>query len=127
MSTLTENAVNTATQNAGRPTTMSVADFCKTFVSKDASGKDIVGLSEIVPKIRTNSNGYPYVTFINSANIATNIYFTVNASDTVHEGQDLREIAHDLQIVLVTYKDGRESRAKISRKSTSRLTIEDLF
>ena len=126
MNTLTENAVNTATQNAGRPTTMSVADFCKTFVSKDASGNDIVGLSEIVPKIRTNSNGYPYVTFINSANIATNIYFTVNSSDTVSEGQDLREIAKDLQIVFVVNSDG-EQRIKLSRKSTSRLTIEDLF
>ncbi len=86
MENLLENsaAVNT------RPTTMSVVEFCKSQ-----------NLTEIVPKIRINANGYPYVTFINSDNVATNIYFTVNASDTVSEGQDLREIAHDLQIVFV--------------------------
>lgn len=109
MENLLENAVNT------RPTTMSVVEFCK---SND--------LTEIVPKIRVNSNGYPYVTFINSDNVATNIYFTVNASDTVSEGQDLREIASDLQIVFVKNELG-EDRIKLSRKSTSRLTVDNLF
>jgi hypothetical protein len=109
MQNLLENAVNT------RPTTMSVVEFCK---SND--------LTEIVPKIRVNSNGYPYVTFINSDNVATNIYFTVNASDTVSEGQDLREIASDLQIVFVKNELG-EDRIKLSRKSTSRLTVDNLF
>lgn len=129
METLLENAAATAQTNANdsssntRPTVMSVAEFCKM--------KHFV---ELVPKVRFNANEYPFITFITGpshptlgANKAENIYFTVNASDTVHEGQDLREIAHDLQIVLVTYTDGRESRAKISRKSSSRLTIEDLF
>lgn len=109
MENLLENAVN------NRPTTMSVVEFCK---SND--------LTEIVPKIRINSNGYPYVTFINSDNVATNIYFTVNASDTVSEGQDLREIASDLQIVFVKNELG-EDRIKLSRKSTSRLTVDNLF
>jgi len=109
MENLLENAVNT------RPTTMSVVEFCK---SND--------LTEIVPKIRINANGYPYVTFINSDNVATNIYFTVNASDTVSEGQDLREIASDLQIVFVKNELG-EDRIKLSRKSTSRLTVDNLF
>jgi hypothetical protein len=111
MENLLENsaAVNT------RPTTMSVVEFCKSQ-----------NLTEIVPKIRINANGYPYVTFINSDNVATNIYFTVNASDTVSEGQDLREIAHDLQIVFVKNELG-EDRIKLSRKSTSRLTVDNLF
>ena len=109
-----------------RPTTMSVVDFCKSFVSLDRNGKETVVLTEIVPKIRVNANGYPYVTFINSDNVATNIYFTVNASDTVSEGQDLREIASDLQIVFVKNELG-EDRIKLSRKSTSRLTVDNLF
>lgn len=122
MENLLENAAATAQTNANdtssntRPTVMTVAEFCKM--------KKFV---ELVPKVRFNANEYPFITFITADNKAENIYFTVNASDTVHEGQDLREIAHDLQIVLVTYNDGRESRAKISRKSSSRLTIEDLF
>lgn len=121
METLLENAVATAQTNANdnantRPTVMTVAEFCK-----------MKGFVELVPKVRFNANSYPFITFINGKNEAENIYFTVNASENVHEGQDLREIAHDLQIVVVSYTDGRESRAKISRKSSSRLTIEDLF
>lgn len=129
MDTLLENAAATAQTNANdnssntRPTVMTVAEFCK-----------MKHFSELVPKVRFNSNEYPFVTFITGpshptlgANKAENIYFTVNASENLYDGQDLREIAHDLQIVLVTYSDGRESRAKLSRKSSSRLTIEDLF
>ena len=128
MEDLLENAAATAQTNANdsssntRPTVMSVAEFCKM--------KHFV---ELIPKVRVNANEYPFITFITGpssplgANKAENIYFTVNASENVHEGQDLREIAHDLQIVVVSYTDGRESRAKISRKSSSRLTIEDLF
>jgi len=121
MSTLTENAAATAQTNANdnssntRPTVMAVAEFCKMFK-----------FVELVPKVRMNSNDYPFITFITADNVATNIYFTVNASETVHEGQDLREIAKDLQIVFVVNADG-EQRIKLSRKSTSRLTIEDLF
>lgn len=115
MENLLESAAATATPTASRPTTMSVGEFCKSQ-----------GLTQIVPKIRVNSNGYPYVTFINGENVATNIYFTVNASDTVSEGQDLREISDDLQIVFVQNADG-EDRIKLSRKSTSRLSVEDLF
>lgn len=110
-----ENLLENSAAVNSRPTTMSVVEFCK---SND--------LTEIVPKIRVNANGYPYVTFINSDNVATNIYFTVNASDTVSEGQDLREIAHDLQIVFVKNELG-EDRIKLSRKSTSRLTVDNLF
>lgn len=120
MENLLENAVNT------RPTTMSIVDFCKSFQGVDRNGNPLIGLTEIVPKVRINSNGYPYVTFINSDNVATNIYFTVNASDTVSEGQDLREIASDLQIVFVKNELG-EDRIKLSRKSTSRLTVDNLF
>lgn len=122
MENLLENAAATAQTNANdtssntRPTVMTVAEFCKM--------KKFV---ELVPKVRFNANEYPFITFITADNKAENIYFTVNSSETVHEGQDLREIANDLQIVLVTYNDGRESRAKLSRKSSSRLTIEDLF
>ena len=126
MENLLESAAATATPTASRPTTMSVGEFCKTFVSQDSEGNKIIGLTQIVPKVRVNSNGYPYVTFINKANVATNIYFTVNASDTVSEGQDLRDIADDLQIVFVQNADG-EDRIKLSRKSTSRLSVEDLF
>jgi hypothetical protein len=122
MENLLENAAATAQTNANdsssntRPTVMTVPEFCKM--------KKFV---ELIPKVRFNSNEYPFITFLTADNKAENIYFTVNSSDTVHEGQDLRDIANDLQIVLVTYTDGRESRAKLSRKSSSRLTIEDLF
>lgn len=110
-----ENLVENTAAVTTAPTIMSIADFCK-------SRK----LTEIVPKVRMNANGYPYVTFINADNVAENIYFTKNASGTVEEDMDLRIIAKDLQIVFVVNSDGEE-RVKLSRKSTSRLSIEDLF
>jgi hypothetical protein len=98
-----------------RPTIMSVAEFCKSR-----------NLVEIVPQVRMNTSGYPYVTFIDRDNKAENIYFTINASDTVEENMDLKLIAHDLQIVFVKNADG-EDRIKLSRKSVSRLAVADLF
>lgn len=110
MENLVENAATIS-----RPTIMSVAEFCKSR-----------NLVEIVPHVRMNASGYPYVTFIDRDNKAENIYFTINASGTVEENMDLKLIAHDLQVVFVKNADG-EDRIKLSRKSVSRLSVADLF
>ena len=96
-----------------------VIESVKAFCAKNA-------IIEVVPKVRVNDNGYPYVTFINKDNEATNVYFSINAAGTVEENQDIREIAKDLQIVYVKNAAG-EDRIKLSRKSASRITVEDLF
>ena len=107
---------NAATIAATRPTVKTV----KEFVTEN-------GFVEIAREVRANSNGYPFVTFINGQNIATNVYFSQNAAGTVEAGQPItRELIADLQIVFVKNADG-EDRIKISRKSTSRLSLEDLF
>jgi len=111
-----ENLMENTQAVVDRPTIMSIAEFCKSR-----------NLTEIVPRVRVNVNGYPYVTFIDGEkNLAENIYFTQNASDTVEEDMDIRTIAKDLQIVFVVNSDGEE-RIKLSRKSTSRLSVTDLF
>jgi hypothetical protein len=53
-----------------------IKDFCK---SK--------GFTQIAPSIRTNTNGYPFITFITAANVAENIYFSRNAAQAVGAGQ----------------------------------------
>lgn len=62
-----------------KPTTelkaMSIKDFAK-----------YKGFINIVPRVRTNTNGYPYVTFLNEKNEAENIYFSKKASEQVAEG-----------------------------------------
>lgn len=55
---------------------ISVKSFCK--------DKGFVSVAKCV---RVNSNGYPYITFINSLNEAENVYFSKKASQDVTEGE----------------------------------------
>lgn len=66
-------------EQATKPTTelktTSIKDFAK---SK--------GFVNIVPRVRINDNGYPYVTFLDIDNKAENIYFSRKAAEQVAEG-----------------------------------------
>ena len=33
------------------------------------------GITQIIPIVRTNVNGYPYLTMVDSKNVAENVYF----------------------------------------------------
>jgi len=45
------------------------------------------GFVQISPAIRTNVNGYPFITFINAKNEAENVYFSKNSAKAVGAGQ----------------------------------------
>ena len=45
-----------------------------------------LGFTQFVKLVRCNSNGYPYITFINDNNEATNVYFSKAASTMVTDG-----------------------------------------
>lgn len=82
---------------------------------------------QIGTKIRANVNDYLYLTFINSENEALNVYFSVNASDEVEEGQDVTgELLNSLQVFYVTNSQG-DSRVKLGFKSSKRLNIFELL
>ena len=104
--------------------TYSLENFMTTF-----------GYSRIIPELRRNENGYPFLTFIaevNGANISENIYFSKGAAALCPEGKDVpvsAEFITSFQVSIVVNGDGEE-RMKLSRKGTfanNWLSLTDLF
>jgi hypothetical protein len=44
------------------------------------------GITSIVPFVRVNANGYPFVTLLNASNEANNLYFASNIAKEYPEG-----------------------------------------
>lgn len=85
------------------------------------------GFTQIHSTIRTNTNGYNYMTFIDADNKAENVYFSKNSSSTVKAGQTVtKELLADLVVAHVKNAEG-ESRIKITRKSTTRIDLADML
>lgn len=117
-----DNSISTqATSNPANTTdtqleTMSVKDFMKSN-----------GLT-VVNTVRENTNGYPYLTFINKDNVAENIYFSKSLSDKFSAGQPvIKGFFTGIIMSFVTYEDGREDRWKLSSEGGNRLDADSLF
>lgn len=87
---------------------MEVIDF-RTLVQK--------GLVRNYSVLRINASGYPFVTILNKANRASNLYFSKNSSasviDTFGEGADITEFLKAAQVVK-TVNAENEVRYKLS-------------
>jgi NAD(P)H-flavin reductase len=83
----------------------------------------------VVKIVRENKNNYPYITFVNGANEAQNVYFSKTAAKTVAQGQEIAKGFFAPFIATeVTYTDGRPTQWKISTKGESlRAPTEELF
>ena len=92
------------------------------------------GYSPIIPELRRNENGYPYLTFIahvNGSNVSENIYFSKGAAALCPEGSGpvTAEFITSFQVVITVNGDGEE-RVKLSRKgsfTSTWLSMSDLF
>jgi hypothetical protein len=85
---------------------------------------DAEGYQEVNKEVRTNTNGYPFVTFINAENEAENIYFSKEQAKLVHEGQNSLEAIRGKNILEIEYENG-DIRLKISGAG-ERLSLGDL-
>ena len=95
----------------------SLRDFC--------SSRNFV---EIHKAVRENSNGYPYLTFIDSKNKAENIYFSKSQSANFADGMLLSpSIMKDLQIATVTNAQGEERTKLVGKGESNRLNLDDLL
>ena len=87
---------------------MQVIDF-RTLVQK--------GLVRNYSVLRVNASGYPFVTILNKANRASNLYFSKNSSqnvlDTFGEESDITEFLKTAQVVKTANADG-DVRYKLS-------------
>lgn len=84
------------------------------------------GFVELAPSVRTNLNGYPFITFINADNIAENVYFSKALSLVVTKGLAInRELLANYQIGMGVNAKG-EPRTKIIGMG-DRISVADLF
>ena len=83
---------------------------------------------QVNKKVSENSNGYKFVTMIDSANNADNIYLTKSLNEDISTGTPVdRDFIKDKVICIVENANG-EIRYKIASKGESlRVNIEDLF
>jgi hypothetical protein len=101
-------------------TSVSVQDFMKSN-----------NYSNVVPMIRENSNGYPYITFIKNVegkNVGENIYFSKKGSAIVTSGEVISKgFFNPFKVATVTNAAG-ESRVKlITQGESTWLSVDDLF
>lgn len=80
----------------------------------------------LVPTVRVNENGYPYITFIDVNNKAENIYFSKESSKAVAAGTVVdKQLLTNYQIGITTNAAG-EKRTKLVSNS-NRVDIASLF
>lgn len=110
-------ATMSKTQISNPLITLSVQDFMKEN-----------GFNQVHREVRENTNGYPYITFINRKNEAENIYFSKEAAKQVSAGDEIKKGFFDAYLIAETTNAEGESRIKIVRAgSSTRLELDDLF
>ena len=83
---------------------------------------------QVNKSVAENSNGYKFLTFINSDNNAENVYFTKSLNSEIATGTHVnKDFVKDKVICIVENARG-ETRYKLASKGESlRVNIEDLF
>lgn len=80
----------------------------------------------VVPKIRANTNGYPFVTLINDKNEAENLYFSKSASELLKAGDAIvKGFFSQFQVADTINAEG-EARVKLISNS-ERVSIGELL
>ena len=84
------------------------------------------GVTSIHKTIRTNSNGYPFITVLRGS-VAENVYLSKASGAKVAEGSSVKDIAKDLFVTIAPNADG-ESRTKLFFAGDSSYeAMEDMF
>jgi hypothetical protein len=77
--------------------------------------------------VNENTNNYPFVTFIDDKNVATNIYFSISQATQYAKGDEIAKgFFRDLRAIETVNADG-ENRWKLCSASSARVDIDDLF
>lgn len=81
---------------------------------------------QIVPVVRVNTSGYPYVTFVDAKNVAENIYFSKAASKAVAAGTPVDKAMLTVYQIGITTNAAGEERIKLITNS-ERVDISSLL
>ena len=86
------------------------------------------GFVSVVKTVRTNSNGYPYITFLTADNKAENVYFSKNAATMVASGDVIaRGFFEPFRVAEVANADGEVRTKLVAQGDSLRANLEDLF
>ena len=78
-------------------------------------------------KVRRNMNEYPFLTFIDGNNEATNVYFSKNESVNIADKTELNsEYLRKLQVVTTTNAEN-EKRFKLTTGNSERINLSEIF
>lgn len=96
----------------------SVKDFCNSN-----------NLVEVAKKIRANSNGYLFITFIDSNNKALNIYLSRRLCEVYSEGGVIAKGFFNDKVIVETLNEEGETRLKLSYpvKDSQRYNLSELW
>ncbi len=83
-------------------------------------------ITQIAPVVRTNTNGYPYLTMISNDNVATNVYFSRNAAVGVTAGTPVSKEMLSVYQIGITHNEAGEERIKLVSNS-ARIDIAGLL
>lgn len=86
-------------------------------------------ITEIIPEIRENSNGYSFITFVNDRNDAENVYFGSSIAKDYSAGTPVtRAMLDRLQIYQYAREDGKQG-LRLVRKAgnESKVSIDTLL
>lgn len=75
------------------------------------------GFMQLAPAVRINTNGYPFITFIDSNNVAENIYFSKAAAEAVAEGTPVDKSLLARHQIGITKNEAGEERIKLISNS----------
>ena len=84
------------------------------------------GFTTIAPNVRSNTNNYPFITFINAKNEAENVYFSKKASSLVKAGEAITKDMLKTYQIGETHNEAGELRIKLISNS-ERLDLNTLW
>lgn len=93
-----------------KPTTNLKVESIKDFAKSK-------GFMQLAPAVRINTNGYPFITFIDSNNVAENIYFSKAAAEQVDEGTPVDKTLLSRHQIGITKNADGEERVKLISNS----------
>jgi hypothetical protein len=113
---------------------MEISNPIVTIKSEIIANYSVLEYSKLQGFVQTNptvgqstDNKVPFVTFINSLNEATNLFFTKTISKDFPKGMEIkRGFFDDLQILHMRYDNGQE-RIKLAKKGGNRLDLMGLL
>jgi hypothetical protein len=95
----------------------------QTLAIKEFMGLDANKFADVIPAIRVNSNGYPFLTFTTADNKATNVYFSKSMQVTA--GPIDIAFLRGLKACETANAEG-ELRWKLTNTAGNRVSLADL-